>query len=227
VPLSGSEDFYPSVPSASLALGNKYRVGFLSPFQTTLALDYHTHNGWRFAPVFFYDIGYPYGSGLIGPAFIDGKAYNVPNTNASSGLIGSPAGAVQYIDPMNPGSFFSPNIAATRGTQEKNNPGGMLSNPNLTANFTAEYQVNQKLTLGGTLLNVFNEVYGGPSLNGRYQPVATGISGPKSGSSTTTQLFGPDYGMVNYSLLRSPYSPYINTPSGSGRTYYFYATIKV
>jgi hypothetical protein len=128
---------------------------------------------------------------------------------------------------MNPGSFFSPNIAATRGTQEKNNPGGMLSNPNLTANFTAEYQVNQKLTLGGTLLNVFNEVYGGPSLNGRYQPVATGISGPKSGSSTTTQLFGPDYGMVNYSLLRSPYSPYINTPSGSGRTYYFYATIKV
>jgi hypothetical protein len=227
IPLSGSEDFYPSVPAASLALGNRYRVGFLSPFQTTLALDYHTHNGWRFSPQFFYNVGYPYGAGLIGAAFIDGKAYNIPNTNASAGLIGSPAGAVQYIDPLNPGSFFNPNIDATRGTQEKASPGGLLSHPNLTSNFTTEYELNQKITLGATVLNVFNEFYGGPLLNGRYQPVASGISGPLSGTSSTTALFGPAYGLVNYSALRSPNQPYINTPNGTGRSYYFYITTRL
>jgi hypothetical protein len=228
VPLSGSEDFYPSVPTASLVLGDKYRVGFLSPFQTTLSLDYHTHNGWRFNPVFFYNAGYPYGAGLMGAAFVDGQAYNIPNTNYSAGLIGSPAGATQYVDPMNPGSVFNPNIDATRGTPEHNAPGGVLSHPNMTANFTTEYELpNHQITLGATVLNVFNEVYGGPSLNGRYQPIATGISGPKSGSSTTTSRFGPDYGLVNYASIRSPFSPYINTPSGTGRSYYFYVTTKL
>ena len=38
VPLSASEDFFPSIPAASLALGNVYRVGFLSPFTAALAL---------------------------------------------------------------------------------------------------------------------------------------------------------------------------------------------
>lgn len=228
IPLSGSEDFYPSVPAASLALGNRYRVGFLSPFQTTLALDYHTRSGWRFSPQFFYDVGYPYGAGLIGAAFVDGKAYNIPNTNYSAGLIGAPAGATQYIDPMNPGSVFDPNVAATRGTEEKASPGGLLSHPNLTANFTMEYELrNKQMTLGFTLLNVFNEIYGGPSLNGRYQPVATGISGPLSGTNSSTALFGPAYGLVNFSSLRQPFQPYINTPNGAGRQFYFYVTTKV
>lgn len=228
VPLSGSEDFYPSVPAASLALGNRYRVGYLSPFQSTLALEYHTRNGWRFNPQFFYNVGYPYGAGLIGAAFVDGKAYNIPNTNYSAGLIGAPAGSTSYVDPMNPGSVFAPNIAATRGTPEKNNPGGLLSHPNLTANFTTEYELpNHQMTFGVTVLNVFNEIYGGPSLNGRYQPVATGIAGPLSGSNSSTALFGPAYGLVNYSSLRQPFQPYINTPNGQGRQFYVYLTTKV
>ena len=37
IPLSASEDFFPSIPPASLLLGNLYRVGFLSPFQTTVS----------------------------------------------------------------------------------------------------------------------------------------------------------------------------------------------
>ncbi len=228
IPLSGSEDFYPSIPAASLALGNKYRVGFLSPFQTTLALDYHTHNGWRFSPQFFYDIGYPYGAGLVGAAFVDGKPYNIANTNYSAGLIGAPAGATQYVDPMNPGSVFSPNIDASRGTPETSSPGGELTHPTLSINFTTEYELpNHQMTFGMTVLNVTNELYGGPTLNGRYQPVATGISGPKSGSSGATALFGPAYGLVNYSSLRQPFAPYINTPNGTGRNVYFYVTTKL
>ncbi|MFN2449660.1 MAG: TonB-dependent receptor domain-containing protein [Candidatus Baltobacteraceae bacterium] len=228
VPLSGSEDFYPSVPAASLALGNKYRVGFLSPFQTTLALDYHTHNGWRFSPQFFYNIGYPYGSGLMGASFVDGVAYNIPNTNYSAGLIGAPAGAPQYIDPMNPGTVFDPNIVASRGTPEKASPGGELTHPSTNINFTTEYELpNHQMTFGATILDVTNELFSGPSLNGRYQPVATGISGPLSGSSANTKLYGPAYGLVNYSSLRQPFAPYINTPNGAGRTFYFYVTTKI
>lgn len=228
VPLSGSEDFYPSVPAASLALGNIYRVGFLSPFQTTLALEYHTRSGWRFNPIFQYNIGYPTGSGLIGAAFIDGKPYNIPTTNYSAGLIGAPAGAPQYIDPMNPGSVFNPNIAATRGTPERASAGGILTHPSLNINFTTEYELpNKNITLGMTILNVANELYGGPGRNPRYQPVATGISGPLSGSNATTALFGPAYGFTNFGALRQGFQPYLDTPNGTGRQVYFYITTKI
>lgn len=229
VPLSGSEDFYPSIPAPSLALKNVYRVGFLSPFQTTLSLDYTTKSGWRIDPVFRYNIGYPEGAGLNGAAFVDGKPYGIPNTNYSAGLIGSPAGATQYVDPMNPGSVFSPNIAATRGTKEASSPGGVLSHPNTVADLTVEYNTPRNITFGATVLNVFNEIYGGPSLNGRYQPVATGISGPKSGTSSLTYApyAGPGLGFTNYTNLRQPFQPYINTPNGAGRTFYFYIKTKI
>ena len=230
VPLSGSEDFYPSIPAASLALGNVYRVGFLSPFQTTLSLNYPTKSGWRIDPVFRYNLGYPEGAGLNGAAFIDGKPYGIPNTNYSAGLIGSPAGATQYVDPMNPGSVFSPNIDATRGTKENSSPGGILSHPNTVADLTLEYTTpRQNITYGATVLDVFNEVYGGPSLNGRYQPIATGISGPKSGTSglTYAPFAGPSRGFFNFGSIRQPFSPYINTPNGTGRTFYFYISTKI
>lgn len=227
VPLSGSEDFFPSIPAASLALGNKYRVGFLSPFQTTLALSYQTKSGWRINPIFHYNEGYPTGAGLYGAAFVDGAPYNIPNTNYSAGTIGSPAGATQYIDPMNPGSLFAPNIAATRGTPEAASPGGKLTHPNMTMDVTFEYTTPKKVTLGMTILNAFNELYTGARLNGRYQPIATGISGPLSGQSVLTYLFGPSYGFANFGLNRLGNQPYIDTPNGQGRQIYFYVTTKI
>ena len=80
IPLSASEDFFPSIPAASLALGNVYRVGFLSPFQATLALRYKTKGGFSVNPVVSFNKGYPIGQGLIGAVFFNGKAVNVPLT---------------------------------------------------------------------------------------------------------------------------------------------------
>jgi hypothetical protein len=51
LPTQSNEDFFPSVSLASLALGNVYRVGFLSPFQTNLALQYKTRGGFRINPI--------------------------------------------------------------------------------------------------------------------------------------------------------------------------------
>ena len=122
IPTSTSEDFFPNILPASILAGNTYRVGFVSPFQATLGLTYKTHNGWRINPRVSYNIGYPTGLGTLSAAIVNGKAYNLPNTNA---LIGSaPNGPACFVDPMNPGSLFNPNLAACRGNAETSSPGG-------------------------------------------------------------------------------------------------------
>lgn len=226
VPLSGSEDFFPSISASSLALGNSYRVGFLSPFVTSLDLSYRTHNGWRIAPQVQYNVGYPNSPGLLGTGYINGKPYNVPNTNAASGLTGAPFGTTLYVDPLNPGSYFSPNIAATRGIDAKSSPGGILSHPSSVTNLTIEYDVNKKMTAGFQVFNVFNNLWGGASYNARYQPLATGISGPLTGQTSTAYTLGPAYGVANYGLNRRGNQPYIDTQNGL-RSYYVYTTIKL
>lgn len=221
IPLSGSEDFFPTIPPASLALHNLYRVGFISPFQTTLALTYKTKSGWRINPQFQYNIGYPLGAGQSGAVFVNGIPYNLANTNVTAGINGSPLGAVQYIDPMNPGSLFTPNIAATRGTPEGRFPGGILSHPNVTANLTIEYANLKGNAIGLTVNNLFNELAYGPQLNTRYQPVATGLSGPLTGFSRSAFLY-PQLGFANYGSAVKGQNAYVNFPRNVPRTFYIY-----
>ncbi|HET9393300.1 MAG TPA: carboxypeptidase-like regulatory domain-containing protein, partial [Candidatus Rubrimentiphilum sp.] len=109
IPGSSSEDFYPSIPAQSVLLGNIYRVGFLSPFVASFDFSYETHNGWRISPQTQWNIGYPIGPGFITSAFINGQPFNIPFTNACPAC--STTGTGQYVDPMNPGSFFKPNVA--------------------------------------------------------------------------------------------------------------------
>jgi hypothetical protein len=225
IPLSASEDFFPSIPPASLLLGNLYRVGFLSPLQTSLDLNYQTKNGWRISPQFSYNIGYPNDAGLLTAAFINGNPYNIPNTNFSGSINVAPNGTTQYVDPMNPGSFFHPNIAATRGTPESTWPGGKLSHPVTTANTTVEYNMGHNHLVGLTVTNIFDSIYAGPSLNSNYQPVAYGLSGPLSG--LHTQPFYPGLGQANYGPLVRGKDAYINIPSATGRTYYIYFQQKI
>jgi hypothetical protein len=224
IPLSGSEDFFPSIPPASLQLGNLYRVGYLSPFQTTLDLNY-AKNGWRISPQFQYNIGYPNSAGLLAAAYINGIPYNLLNTNASGGINAAPNGTVQYIDPMDPGSFFNPHIAATRGTPESSWPGGKLSHPITLANMTIEYSLKHNQILGMTVNNLFDSIAGGPSLNARYQPVATGFSGPLTGQHS--QPFFPGLGQYNYGSIIRGQNAYVNYPNGTPRNFYFYFQVKV
>jgi hypothetical protein len=227
IPLSTNEDFYPSVVPASVALGNVYRVGFLSPFQATLALSYRTRSGWRFNPRYTYNIGYPTGVGTLTAADVNAVAYNLPNTNVLPGS--APAGPYAYIDPLNPGSFFKPNIAATRGESETSSPGGKLTPPNGFFDFSLEYAPpNSRFAVGADIFNIFNEVYSGAALSGRYQPIATGISGPLTGFSTSP---------INYTTYPSAfphYQPYenatgvwVNFPNNPGRSFFVYMRVRV
>jgi hypothetical protein len=224
VPTSPSEDFFPSIPAPSLYLGNQYRVGYLSPFVGTLALQERTRTGWRINPVIFYNRGYPIGSGLLTATSIGAGYFNVPNTNiTNSGQLGGSVTAPAYVDPRNPGSLFNPNIAATRGEAETAAAGGELSAARFSpVQLTIEYQSpkNPRSTFGAVIFNVFNQIYGQPVYNSRYQPVATGIAAPYSGYSSTAT--NPNYyGTFNYTL-RGGNRIYTLNPSGIPRTVDFY-----
>jgi hypothetical protein len=221
IPLSGNEDFFPSIPLVSLAQGNLYRVGFVSPFNGVLAVQYKWRNGIRINPIIGFNVGYPIGTGLLTPYAFGGKNFNLPSTNVTN--ISGSTSATQYVDPANPGTIFAPNIAATRGTAEKNSPGGVLSAPRVNiANLDFEYtKPGSRNTFGLLMSNVFNQVYSQPSFNGRYQPVATGVSGPKSGTQSGNAFF-PQLGYTNYAGFRNNNLPYLLTPSGAPTEYRFY-----
>jgi hypothetical protein len=223
LPTSPSENFYPSIPPAALQLGNQYRVGFLSPFVGSLAVSYKTHSGWRFNPTIFYNHGYPIGSGLISAYNVNGVPYDLPNTNVTNSpqLSGS-NGAPQYVDPLNPGSVFAPNIAATRGTPEGASPGGVLSKASFTPQMSIEYSPpkHPRNTFGVLVTNLFNNYYGPPAINPLFQAVATGHGGPYSGY--TSLAVNPAFiGPFNYTQLNGNL-PYIFGATGLPRTAEFY-----
>lgn len=224
VPTTGGEDFFPSIPPPSLALGNQYRVGFLSPFNAVASVQYKWHNGFRINPIVNYDHGYPYGSGLLTAFAYRGNNYNLPQTNNTvPAALGGTAAATQYVDPANPGTIFAPNVAATRGTPEGNSAGGNLTKARIATSVSFEYnKPGTRNTLGVLVGNLFNQYYTQPTLNGRYQPVATGISGPLSGTSSNTPRFGPNLGYVNYGPIRNFNQPYLLTPNGTPRSFRFY-----
>src|SRR6202163_309174 len=224
IPTSGNENFFPTIPPESLQLGNIYRVGFLSPLAGSLAVQEKTRTRWRINPVIYYNHGYPYGSGLLTAASVNGKPYNVPNTNVSitSQLGGSPF-ATRYVDPRNPGSLFTPNVAATRGTPEAASSGGVLSAARFgPAQITIEFTSprNPHSTFGMLVSNVFDQLYGQPTLNPRFQPVANGIGGPYSGYSSAA--LNPNFhGIYNYTQVRGN-QPYLLFPNNVPLNTQFY-----
>jgi hypothetical protein len=224
VPLSGNEDFFPQIPAQSLALGNLYRVGFLSPFNMTAAVSYKTRSGWRFNPIVAYNIGYPINPGNLTSIFLGATPFNVVNTNVTS-TSGNGTSTDNFVDNQNPGSVFNPNIAAKRGTPETAAAGGILSAPRATASMSFEFSPPSQGNKGGTygllVTNIFNQLYSRPALNGRYQPVATGIAGPQSGQSSAAQQFPLD-GNTNQGPDRFANQPYAMSPSGTPRTLRFY-----
>jgi len=220
-PLSGSEDFFPTIPPASLALGNVYRVGFLSPFQSTLAVQYKSKGGLRVNPVISYNRGYPLGAGTLTSRFVNGVAVNLPNTNLTSPT--GTRGTQQYVDPQNPGSFIKPNIVAIRGGALGPSAGSALSLANISTNLTLEYsKPNSRSTIGMLVTNLFGNVYSGSVLNNQYQPVASGIAGPKTGTNPLGVFF-PGIGIqTNYGAPSLGNQAFINRPNNTPATFRFY-----
>jgi Carboxypeptidase regulatory-like domain len=230
LPTSGSEDFFPSIPYSSAVAGNIYRVGFLSPFQTTLGLTYRTPTGWRINPRVSYNIGYPIGVGTLTADLINGVAYNIPNTNELPGGAASSEGIGPnyYVDPLDPGSALNPNIAAERGTQETSSPGGKLSPPNLFAGITLEYSPPAaRYKVGFDVENIFNRIYSGAYINGGCQIVATGLCGPLSGYSTLATAYDVPYATPVGLNQFGNSSVFANYPTSTGRIYYVYYSVKI
>ena len=99
----------------------------------------------------------------------------------------------------------------------------MLSAPRINiVNLDFEYnRPGTRNTFGLLVTNVFNQVYSQPGFNGRYQPVATGISGPQSGTTSGAAYF-PQLGYTNYAPYRFNNQPYILTPNGTPTGFRFY-----
>ena len=191
-PLITGEENLPIISSGSLALGDIYRAGYVSPFVARVGVEYKSPFGLRIAPVLQYDRGYPFNVGLLTASRnpINGSFQNIPSVNVGPGRTTIPGFqaatggslANNFVDPALPGTALNPNIAATRGTPDSPSTGGVLYHPNLSADLTIELKRGRN-TFGVQAANLFGSQYYGiiPQVNPYYQPVSTGVSGPQTG----------------------------------------------
>jgi hypothetical protein len=227
--LGQTEDFYPSIPPVSLAVGTLYRAGYLSPLNARLGVAYKTRSGLRVNPIVSYDKGFPIGAGILANAFVNNQGTVVYNTNASlpgNGPIataGTTTQVTQYVSPTNPGNAFHPNIVATRGTAEGNAAGGVLSRARTNTDLDFEYsKPGSRSTFGLYVSNLFSQIYAEPVLSSRWQPVATGIPGPQTGQTSGVPLFGTALGFYNFGPERFGQAAYNVNPSGQQTAFRFY-----
>ncbi len=190
-PLINGEESLPIISSGSLAIGDVYRAGYVSPLVARLGAEYKSRFGLRIAPVLQYDRGYPFnvGTTTASTSAVLGSFQNVPSVNVGPGTTtlpgfqGATGGglASNFVDPANPGSVFKPNVAATRGAPDTASSGGALYHPELTADLTIEYKTGRS-TFGVQATNLFGNAYYGivPTVNPYYQPIATGVAGPQT-----------------------------------------------
>jgi hypothetical protein len=199
-PLVVGETSVPQLTEATLALGNLYRAGYVSPFVVSIGAQQNFHDGLQIIPQLSYNVGYPYTVGNLIAEQIIGYGGAISNANITqanvttwtgtsdtspllgTGNLGGAAGATNYVDPANPGTITHPNIAATRGTPATASNGGFLSARNTEANMTVQYKKGPN-TFGVQFFNLFGNAFlnSVPSPNTFYQPVATGLSGPQTG----------------------------------------------
>lgn len=245
---NGEEGTSPVYSVTAVRLGNIYRVGYISPFTTRAGISYR-HNGFRVNPIVSYDRGYPITQGNLTPfgadqnsdITINGQYQTITATNlkyATPYGFGTASGvnyskAFNYVDPAYAGSYYAPNIAATRGTASAASPGGLLSPQRVGFDMSLEYKANRN-TFGAYIFNVLNNQYGPsslssgsePAINDRYQAVSTGVAGPLtgtvSGAGTNTSL--PFLlGNRNYSSFGpNGLTPYYLRPNGSPRSIKLY-----
>jgi len=239
-PLINGEANLPIIGSGSLALGDVYRAGYVSPFVARLGVEYKTKFGLRLNPILQYDRGFPFNVGdlIASRSAIFGAFQNIPQVNVGPGrtLIpgfnGATGGSLStnYVDPAMPGSVFKPNIAATRGTPESASAGGILYHPDLEADMTVEYKAGRN-TFGVQATNLFGNVYNGvvPGVNPYYQPVATGVAGPQT---SQVKQAVPDFqggiynnrGFANVPADANAYTnaAYLLSPSNPTRFNFYY-----
>ncbi len=226
-----ANDTLPILFGYEFGSGQLYRSAFLPPLQGRLGLSFKTANGWKINPIFAFDGGFPTGVGSQTYGAVNGQYAWIPATNFGAATpLGGPEGpgnpynASYFIDPANPGNYLSPNIAASRGYNEPALPGGEMTKAHGTLDLDLEYSPQgTPWTLGAYISNVFDNHYGLWYPNQQYQPVATGVSGPQSGTLATAYPGTPTYlaGVRDDYLGTLSNSPF-QVPYQAGTTIQFY-----
>ncbi len=211
-PFSPGETSAPDVSPATLALGDVYRAGYVSPFSMRIGGTWALKDGIRITPDLQYNIGYPYSAGnlIASQVGVDASGNpiyaNIPQVNFGAGVqqingVQNATGtnlSTNYYDPAFPGTSLNPNIVATRGTPGTSANGGILSPANLEADVTIEYK-RAGNTFGVQLLNLFGNAFLNtvPAVNPYYQPAANGLSGPRTSINGCAAQYGTSRGCSN------------------------------
>ncbi len=201
------------LPTASVQQGLLYHSPTLAPFQSTLALTYRTRGGLRINPIFTLKSGYPYGAGTYEAFNVNGVPVYIPYSNALflngySNVLASGA-----VNPQNPGSVTSPNLAATRGLESAlSGPGSLLSHPTLNTDLTIEMTPpggKYGVTYGVAFTNLFDNVASVPLANFTLdcQLVTTGLCASSGAPSVSDTFHGAQQ------TVGSSAKPYIVYPN--------------
>lgn len=249
-PLTQGESNLPFIYDSSVALGDTYRAGYLSPFTARMGLDYKTKVGLEIRPIINYNRGYPFSAGTTTASNgLCGIVANVPAVNFGCGTTFYPGfegitsgfhftgqNSTQYVDPAYPGNTFNPNIAVTRGTANSSSAGGILSKPEAEADLDIEFHVGKdnRQTLGVLAQNLTGNVYYGsvPQINPFWQPVSTGVGGPQTGKNALANpayaggIFAATGSAANPSLAAYGTGPYVLLPNAP-TVYTLYYQVKI
>jgi hypothetical protein len=234
-PVAGSESL-PILPQQLLLTNKLFHANFLPPISARAGIEYRTAH-WKFNPIVSFFSGYPFGVGKDAIGYVNGTLYDLPETNFGVATpYAGPNGpnnaynASYFVDPSNPGNYFSPNIYASRGYNEPALAGQQFTRPRLYTDFDIEYNVGN-LTFGTYVSNVFNNYRSEPQINTAFQPVVTGVGGPQTGlyaGAYPNGTINPFYGVGarDEALLNQRWSPYMEyyTP---GRTFTFYTQYNI
>ena len=221
-------DFMPSVNSAALASGHLFHVTYVAPVTGTLNLVYNTRNGLHASTTVSYASGYRYGVGK--KTFVFGRNGNpvqVLNTDlaSSSGV----TGAYYLTNPSNPGTVFSPNVVASRGTPEGDDPGTLFGPAITTVNFTLSQELGKapkNVEVGMRVQNLFGGY--SPAVipsNPFYGFSGFGNNGLPSGVNTNACAPGQTFACEPFQFNYSPF-PYEKEQSGPPRVYTFFVSAK-
>lgn len=222
-----NSDVIPFVNPAALAAGHFYHVTYVAPLEATLNLVYDTRPGLNTSMTLSYESGYRYGVGkktfVFGP---NGLPLQVLNTDQTSGC--GPSCAYYLTNSSNPGTELAPNIVASRGTPEGDDPGTLFSPAIATVNLTLSYRLGRSkgAEVGIRAENLFGD-YSPTRIppNPYYGFSGFGNNGLPSGANGNACVPGQTFGCEPFQYNLSPL-PYEKEQIGPPRVYTLFLSMK-
>jgi hypothetical protein len=218
-------DFFPNVNNAALAAGHFYHVTYVPALVGTLNLTFNARSAWHASTTIGIHSGYRYGVGTKTYAFVNGIQLQVLNTDLAS----TPSQAYYFTDPTNPGTIAHPNIIASRGTPEGNDPGTLFTSAAAIVNVTLAHDIgatSHATQIGVRIQNLLgNYTPTQIPANVYYVPQGVGGYGPGSGRNTNACAPGQSFGCEPFMYNQSAH-PYEYEPGGPPRVYTFFISAK-